>query len=56
MAYENITQAKTPKIKKTLSESENEHETNESFYQFIVLKSKEETPITKLSPFLIQKQ
>ena len=28
---------------------------DENFYQFIVLKSIEETPITKLSPFLIQK-
>ena len=27
----------------------------ENFYQFIVIKSIEETPITKLSPFLIQK-
>ena len=28
---------------------------DENFYQFIVLESIEETPITKLSPFLIQK-
>ena len=57
MAYENITQAKTKKIKRPLleSSSESEHETNENFYQFIVLESIEETPITKLSPFLIQK-
>ena len=52
MAYENITKAK---IKRSLSESESKHETNENFYQFIVLESIEETPITKLSPFLIQK-
>ena len=45
MAYENITQVK----------SESEHKTNENFYQFIVLESIEETPITKLYPFLIQK-
>ena len=56
MAYENIIQAKTKKIKRHLSESssESEHETNENFYQFIVLESIEETLI-KLSPFLIQK-
>ena len=53
MAYENITQAKTKKIKRPRTESENE--TDESFYQFILLESIEETPITKLSPFLIQK-
>ena len=53
----NITQAKTKKIKRPLSESfsESEHKTNENFYQFIVLESIEETPITRLSPFLIQK-
>ena len=28
---------------------------DENFYQFIVLESIEETPITKLSPFLIKK-
>ena len=52
MAYENITQVKTKKIKRPLSESfsEREHETNENFYQFIVLESIEETLITKLSP------
>ena len=57
MAYENITQAKTKKIKSLLSESssESEHETNENFNQFIVFESIEEIPITKLSPFLIQK-
>ena len=56
MALENITQAKTKKIKRPLSESssEIEHETDEN-YQFIVLESIEETPITKLSSFLIQK-
>ena len=53
MAYENITQAKTKKMKKPLTESENEMDKN--FYQFIVLESIEETPITTLSPFLIQK-
>ena len=57
MAYENVTQAKTKRMKRPLSEStsESEHETNENFYPFIVLESIEETPITKLSPFLIQK-
>ena len=55
MSYENITQAKTKNIKRPLSEPESEHETNENFYQFIVLESIEETPITKLFPFLIQK-
>ena len=55
MAYENITRAKTKKIKRPLSESESVHETDENFYQFIVLESIEETPIAKLSPFLIQK-
>ena len=55
MAYENITQAKTKKMKRPLTESENENKTDENFYQFIVLESIEETPITKLSPFLIQK-
>ena len=56
MTNENITQAKTKKIKRPLSESssESEHETNEN-YQFIGLESIKETPITKLSPFLIQK-
>ena len=48
MAYEKTTQMKRP-----LTESENEM--NENFYQFIVLESIEETPITKLSPFLIRK-
>ena len=49
--------SKNQKIKRPLTESssESEHETNENFYQFIVLESIEETPITKLSPFLIQK-
>ena len=56
IAYENITQVRTKKIKRPLSESESEHEINENFYQFIVLESIEETPITKLSSFLIQKQ
>ena len=42
-------------MKRPLKESESEHETDENFYQFIVLESIEETPITKLSPFLIQK-
>ena len=55
MAYENITQAKTKKMKRPLTESESENEMDENFYQFIVLESIEETPITKLSPFLIQK-
>ena len=55
MAYENTTQAKTKKMKRPLTESESENETDENFYQFIVLESIEETPITKLSPFLIQK-
>ena len=54
MAYENITQAKTKKIKSPLTESESKHGTDENFSQFIVLESIEETPITKLSPFLIQ--
>ena len=50
--------SKNKKIRRTLSESssESEHEINENFYQFIVLESIEETPITKLSAFLIQKQ
>ena len=47
--------SKTKKIKWLLSASESEHETDENFYQFIVIKSIEETPITKLSSFLIQK-
>ena len=55
MAYENITQAKAKKMKRPLTESESENETDENFYQFIVLESIEETLITKLSPFLIQK-
>ena len=55
MAYENITQAKTKKMKRPLTESESENEMDENFYQFIVLESIEETPITKLSPFLIKK-
>ena len=57
MALENKTLAKTKRIKRSLSESssESEHETDESFYQSIVLESIEETPVTKLSPFLIQK-
>ena len=46
MAYENITQAKTKKIKRPLTESESENEMDEHFYQFIVLESIEETPIT----------
>ena len=55
-SYENITQAKIKKIKRPLSKSssESKHETDEN-YQFIVLESVEETPITKLSSFLIQK-
>ena len=55
MAYENTTQAKTKRMKRPLTESESENEMDENFYQFIVLGSIEETPITKLSPFLIQK-
>ena len=55
MADENITQAKTRKKKRPLTESESDHEMDENFYQFIVLESIEETSITKLSPFLIQK-
>ena len=55
MAYENITQAKTKRMKRPLTESESKHETDENFYQFIVLESIEETPIAKLSLFLIQK-
>ena len=56
MAYENITQTKTKKIKRPFSEfsSKSEHKTYENFYQFIVLESIEETPITKL--FLILKK
>ena len=42
-------------MKRPLTESESENEMNENFYQFIVLESIEETLITKLSPFLIQK-
>ena len=53
MAYENTTPAKTEKMKRPLTESESENEMDENFYQFIVLESIEETPITKLSPFLI---
>ena len=60
MTYETITQAKTSKknqkMKRPLTESESNHETDENFYQFIVLDSIEETPITKLFPFLILKQ
>ena len=55
MAYENITQAKTKNMKRPLTESEIDNETDENFYQFIILESIEETLITKLSPFLIQK-
>ena len=40
MAYENITQAKTQKMKRPPPpESESELETDENFYQFIVLES-----------------
>ena len=56
MAYENTTQAKTKKMKIPITESESENEMDENFYQFIVLESIEETPITKLSPFLIKKK
>ena len=55
MDYEKTIQAKTKKMKRPLTESESENEMDENFYQFIVLESIEETPITKLSPFLIQK-
>ena len=55
MAYEDITQAKTKKMNRPLTESESENETDENFYQFIVLESIEETSITNLSTFLIQK-
>ena len=55
MDYEKTTQAKTKKMKRPLTESESENEMDENFYQFIVLESIKETPITKLSPFLIQK-
>ena len=45
------------KIKRPLSDSssESEHETDKN-YQFIILESIEETLITKLSPFFIQKK
>ena len=46
---------KQKKMKRPLTESESENEMDENFYQFIVLESIEETPITELSPFLIQK-
>ena len=46
---------KPKKMKRPLTESESENEMDKNFYQFIVLESVEETPITKLSPFLIQK-
>ena len=55
MAYENIIQVKTKKMKRPLTESESENQTDENFYIFIVLESIKETTITKLSPFLIQK-
>ena len=42
-------------MKRPLTESDSEHETDENFYPFIVLESIEESPITKLSPFLIKK-
>ena len=43
--------SKNQKNKKTLLESpsESEDETHENFYQFIVLESIEETPITKFT-------
>ena len=50
MTYEKTTQAKTKKMKRLLTESESENKTDENFYQFIVLESIEETPITRLSP------
>lgn len=43
------------KKKRTKSSSEGEPQSNESFAQFIVLESFEETTITKLSPILIEK-
>ena len=46
---------KQKKWKDPLTESESENEIDENFYQFIVLESIKETPITKLSPFSIQK-
>ena len=55
MANEKITQTKKIKGPFSESSSESEPKTNENFYQFIVLESIEETPITKLYPFLIQK-
>ena len=42
-------------MNRPLTESESGHETDEKFFLFIALDSIKETPITKLSPFLIQK-
>ena len=42
-------------MKRPFTESESENEMDENFYQSIVLESIEETPITKLSLFLIKK-
>ena len=57
MVLENISLVKAKKIKRPFSKSssESEYETDKNFYQFIVLESLEETPIIKLSPFLIKK-
>lgn len=46
--------SQTKKIKINLSDSDSETESKE-FPRFIVIKSLEETPLLKLSPFLIEK-
>ena len=59
MALRNITQAKTKKyLKRPYIELDNDKEKIQlelPFPKFIILESIEDTPLTKLSPFLIQK-
>ena len=47
---------KTPKLKHPHEESDSNNDSNQTLFpKFIVLESMEDIPITKLSPFIIEK-
>ena len=47
---------KTPKLKHPYAESDSDNDSDQTLFpKFIVLESMEDTPITKLSPFIIEK-
>ena len=47
---------KNPKLKHPFAESDSDNDSDQTFFpKYIVLESTENTPITKLSPFIIEK-